>query len=360
MNITQALETVGTNVWNGTKAVGEAAGGAVSRWWENLPGNQERSERERNEATETKALRTLMQVYDPDGKDKYTAMGLGELRGSAQAIAVKQHMDQLAREEQQQQNAIEFQRLLSQPNGGSAASRMAAVMAGTGPTTGAAMAPAMVAQYMQDQQQPTMTPRRVLATATQAGYRLPPQMMTQLMQQGDDGAGWQLDPRQIQDLSNYGLPGQVFVPTSKGGGAIRSKFDPSQFMDVEGYTTVPGKDGPRYIKEAAPKTMPTSAQNSLTEMLQELHTAVTNANADDQTVKATATALTPEQYRTTAKKRADAIRASAKALIDLQHKLGAVDDKLRDSLYEDYGIGKASGNLATPTRKFNPKTGKIE
>lgn len=49
-------------------------------------------DRYRNDAREVKALRTLAETYDPDGKDKYTAMGLGELRGAAQAFALQQSL----------------------------------------------------------------------------------------------------------------------------------------------------------------------------------------------------------------------------------------------------------------------------
>lgn len=49
-------------------------------------------DRVRNDARETQALRKLAEIYDPQGKDKYTAMGLGELRGAAQGFALEQNL----------------------------------------------------------------------------------------------------------------------------------------------------------------------------------------------------------------------------------------------------------------------------
>lgn len=59
-------------------------------------------ERYAKDAKEARSLRALMEVYDPEGKDKYTSMGVDSLRGTAQKFAVEQAMQQEAEKVQLQ------------------------------------------------------------------------------------------------------------------------------------------------------------------------------------------------------------------------------------------------------------------
>jgi len=300
MNITEALESVGTNVWNGTKAVGSAVGGAVERWWENQPGNRERTERERNEATETKALRTLMQVYDPDGKDKYTAMGLGELRGSAQAIAVKQHMQQLAKQQQQDQAEQMFYQLANP-----------AAPGGMGPDA-------------------PMTPGRIFNAASKSGYHLPPTVLAQMVKEGD-GVNWgDITPRPFEIDGVRGAVGKSgqfqFLPSQIGDSmqAVPVLDDEGNVIDFR----VPnGKGGTSPIRKPATKTLPEAYNSRVSTLLDDIAgTEGTLAKSDDEITKL---------YR----------RPAAEQRQALNTKLAATRKQLADHVarYEEQGY--ADGNF---------------
>jgi hypothetical protein len=62
-----------------------------------------RQEKKKNEAMETQSLRKLLSIYQPEGKDTYTTMGLADLRGAAQGFALKAKDAQDQREAQKGQ-----------------------------------------------------------------------------------------------------------------------------------------------------------------------------------------------------------------------------------------------------------------
>lgn len=70
--------------------VGENLAAGVAQLGQNI---ERYTERRRNEAQEAAALRKLLSIYDPNAKEAVATMGLGELRGAAQGMAVKRQMD---------------------------------------------------------------------------------------------------------------------------------------------------------------------------------------------------------------------------------------------------------------------------
>ena len=79
--------------------VGENLAAGIAQFGRNL---ERYTERRRSEAQESAALRKLLSIYAPDQKDSFATMGLGDLRGAAQGIAVQQTQQ---RQQMQQQVA---------------------------------------------------------------------------------------------------------------------------------------------------------------------------------------------------------------------------------------------------------------
>lgn len=75
--------------------VGENLAAGISQLGQNI---ERFAERRRTEAQEAAALRKLLSIYDPNAKEAVATMGLGELRGAAQGMAVQR---QMAAQEQQ-------------------------------------------------------------------------------------------------------------------------------------------------------------------------------------------------------------------------------------------------------------------
>lgn len=222
---------------------------------------EQKKERAKAEATETQSLRKLMSIYDPENKDSYTSMGLGDLRGSAQAIAVKQHMDELQRQEEERAAEKNFYEMVNPTAPG-----------GVGPDA-------------------PVTVNRMIGAAAKSGYRLPPSVLAQAMREGEDGSGFKFDPREIVDLEQYGLPGQVYAPTSKGGGQIRTKFDAAsggieEMTDDDGnvfkFMTNP-KTGARTIvgRPKQAKTLPEAYNVQLNTLLEKIDTSEQNLAKPD-------------------------------------------------------------------------------
>lgn len=67
--------------------VGENLAAGIAQFGQNI---QRYTERRRSEAQESAALRKLLSIYAPEQKDSFATMGLGDLRGAAQGIAVQQ------------------------------------------------------------------------------------------------------------------------------------------------------------------------------------------------------------------------------------------------------------------------------
>lgn len=296
-------------------------------------------ENHQSEAKRLKAFRAM--AVDGLGMDaeEVDALDADTLQGKLQAVAVQSEMEKLQRE-QEDQAFQEAQRAAGQ--------RFQQQLAPLAPG-------------MSGPEQP-LTPQRMMAAAADSGYQLDPRVFAQFAKEGDESAnGFKFDPSQIVDLEQFGLPGQVYTPTSKGGGQIRTRFDAGnggieEVADEEGnvfkFMTNP-KTGARTIlsrPKAAP-TLPTGAQNALTEGLTALQNDLQQLSQSDSQIQALFPGLTPAKVRATTESRLKSKRAEMKAVIDLQHKLGSVNNELRDSLYADYGITASKPARQTVTTK---------
>ncbi len=92
----------------------------------------------KNEATEATTLRKLAGVYDPENKDRYTTMGLDELRGTAKAFALKQAM-----QEQQQTQALNTEKLAGLKRAAASESALSRAVQGAGTAVPAIQTPGM-------------------------------------------------------------------------------------------------------------------------------------------------------------------------------------------------------------------------
>lgn len=80
-------------------------------------------ERARAEGKEAATLRKLMSLYDEEGKDKYTTMGLSELRGSAQYLAMQKTLSDVRAMKREEHNAKSLERLVKEFDDGGAAGK---------------------------------------------------------------------------------------------------------------------------------------------------------------------------------------------------------------------------------------------
>jgi hypothetical protein len=118
----------------------------------------------------------------------------------------------------------------------------------------------------------------------------------------------------------------------------RPAMDDSQVPD--GYEAVPdGKGGMRYLRAPAAKTIPPAAQNKLTEYLNDYSSANDILNSSDADLKANPAGLPAATLRAGATARLKRTQTNAKNLLDMQQKLGALDDDTHGSFLQQFGLG---------------------
>lgn len=219
-------------------------------------------ERSQAESKRLKAFRAMAVDglgMDPDEVDQ---LDIGTLQGKLEAVAVRSQHNRAEMEvenqlynEMQRRAAGDFQKQLTQGGG-------------------------------------AITPERIAQAAAASGYQLPPTTLTQLMRESDS-VNWN-DVKPHEGTTESGLR---FL-YGKGG---QFQFDPRQFMEntpeIEGYTTVPGKTGPRFIREVQSKTLPTDYNTRLSLLQDELKAATTNAGKTDEELKKLKMSGTREFYQ---------------------------------------------------------------
>lgn len=150
----------------------------------------------------------------------------------------------------------------------------------------------------------TITPQSITEAAAASGYQLPPQLLTQLMRETET-----VDWNAVKPHEGTTDSGLRFL-YGKGG---QFQFDPRQFMadapEIEGYTTVPGKTGPRFIRDVQSKTLPTDYNTRLSLLQDELKAATTNAGKTDDELKKLKMSGTRDYYQ-------KAVKAAGKAIAD--------------------------------------------
>jgi hypothetical protein len=163
------------------------------------------------------------------------------------------------------------------------------------------------------------------------------------MMNGENGGAWNFDPSKVTDLSDWGLPGAFFVPTSKGGGVIQHTATGDGTPAPDGYVKVSdGKGGEKYLRTRGAKTIPPSAQNQLTQYLNDYSSANDILNSSDDELKNNPAGLPPAQLKASAQARLKRVQMNAQNLLNLQHKLGALDDDTHQSFLQQFGLAKPS------------------
>lgn len=290
-------------------------------------------EKKRQEGMEATSLRKLMSIYDPEGKDQYTSMGLGELRGSAQAIAVKQHLEQLQREEEARTAERNFYDVLGNVPGG------------VGPAA-------------------PLTGERMLSAAAQSNYRLPPQVLTQMMKESE-GVNWtDVMPRPFEIDGVKGAVGKSgqfqFLPPQTGDSMQAVPVLDDQ-GNVLGFRVPNGKGGSAPVPKNSPKTLPDSYNSRISTLLDDITTKESAlAKSDEELAQLYRVKNGAEQRKALANQ----MTASRKALADHVARFkgqGYADNEFWKAEEERLGLATppapAKAKAGNYPRATNPKTG---
>jgi len=179
-----------------------------------------------------------------------------------------------------------------------------------------------------------------------------------------DILGWmgqaKLNPRTQSAIMQKLIPGMMNgegTPTpqnwrSAGGNSYvtmgkqilpdRSAVNPDDVTPPAGYEAVPdAKGNVKYLRTPGQKTIPPAAQQQLTTYLNDYTSANDVLKASDDELKANPAGLPPAQLRAAATTRLKRTQQNAKNLLDLQKKLGALDDDTHQSFLSNFGLGNA-------------------
>lgn len=304
---------------------------------------EQKKERAKAEATETQSLRKLMSIYDPENKDQYTSMGLGDLRGSAQAIAIKQHMDELQRKEeeraysnQQRAAGVRFQQQL---------------------------APDHVDDAVDPVNPPPLTPQRIMAAAAETGYQLDPRTIAQFAKEGE-GMDWNdVMPRPFQIDGVKGAVGKSgqfqFLPTQTG-----DSMQAIPVLDGEGnvlgYRVPTGKGGSAPAPTKQSKTLPDSYNARLNTLMEQIDASESVVNKPDDELKALYKGQDLAKVRAAKTKEVERNRKALRDHVERFRQQGYGDEDFWQGETDRLGLATpaapsaAAGNYPKAT---NPKTG---
>jgi hypothetical protein len=285
--------------------------------------NSLRTEREadrlRSEATQTKALRTYMAEVDPQNKDRFTSMGLGELEGTAKGFVVKQHMDELARE---QRLADELALQISVPGG-------------VGPAA-------------------PLTPERALQAYSRSRAPVPPQVISRMIQD-NEGVDWQnVMPRPFEMDGVKGAVGRSgqfqFLPqaTPDSLTAVPVMDDQGNMLGMRVPT---GKGGTAALPQPkGRKELPPTFFEKLADpegLAAEMQRDLLRSQYSDEQVPATI--LDKNRYRKDAKAKHEAAKAELGNLFDAMEAEGAGKPETWEKLRKQYGLAAPAQATAVKT-----------
>lgn len=180
----EIFQNTSANNVNAAMKVAEWVGGLVDK--------------NKQDAAETASLRKLAAIYNPEGKDKYTAMGLNDLRGEVKGFTLKQVLEEIGQrkaafEQNQELGAqnlkLAVERLAGEQADRSANARFGDMASGRATTEDDVQAAA-------------------LANPTAPAAR---DWFSMLMKSGR--GGWNLQPGQTVDFGN-GVTGVATTPSS--------------------------------------------------------------------------------------------------------------------------------------------------
>lgn len=318
---------VGQGLALGIADAGRSIGGGLAI------GNDRRErekEKQKKEAQEAAALRKLMATTDPDHKDSYTTMGLPELQGAHEAIAVKGFMERQKREQQDQE--YQQQQRAAYPK----------FMAALNPQAPGGVGP-----------DAPLTPGRFLQAAQSSGYDMPPQEMMQLMKE-DQGVDWnRVMPREMTTSSGrnlvYGKGGQFqFEPD-----ATPDSLTAIPVLDADGNVIgqrVPTARGGTAPVAAAKTTrpVPDSYDTRLADALKRVELNQSNLALSDAELAKRYPTLKPAAKRTALKAEQAVTVRGVKNLLDSYRQRGYGDEEFWSAEYARHGLTPPRPETGTP------------
>lgn len=270
------------------QGIGATIAGGIKNW--------------QQEKKEDKAARAVFDALDPEDsdesgraphpfgitKDELDGMSRADriafVGGKVQSLSVKQHMAQMEREQAEEQRRQEDQtdQQLQRTAQAEFQRRLSPM------------------QPFEQGPQQAMTPDRVLGEAAAAGYRLPPQMLQQMMQE-QEGVNWQdVMPRpfEIEGVKGaVGKSGQFqFLPQ-----ATPESLQAVPVTDADGNIVgmrVPtGKGGTAPLPASKPKTLPDSYNTRLNTIMEGLESIQGTISKTDDELKSIYRGQDPAKLR---------------------------------------------------------------